>query len=212
MRGQEWLKSGTVSLVLGSLVSVTGALLLSLKLGLHSLVEVKEAAHEFLNSVQSMNPESKIDATALIQLAPSNALVLLIFALTFGVIFERKAFRWFQFFREKTVTEVRFLGFRNPDILVWISLSSYLVTLMVDKENLFSIVSENIFRVCLALYFLQGLAIVEVFFVSLRVSLVMRILGYLLLVGPIISILGFIDYWIDFRRRVFTLKFFSKSN
>lgn len=211
-RGQEWLKSGAMSLALGTLVSVTGVLLLSMKMGLHSLVEVKEAAHKFLMTVQTLNPEAKVDATALIQLAPSSALVLLIFALTFGVIFERRAYRWFQFFREKSVTEVKFLGFRNPDALVWISLSAFLVTLLVDKESLYSIVSENIFRVCLALYFLQGLAVVEVFFVSLRVSLVTRILGYLLLVGPIVSILGFIDYWVDFRRRVFTLKFFSKSS
>lgn len=211
----NWKISSVVSIVLGLIFSGISSWIVTTKLGFNSLVEVRNAAQKLIEQIQVINPESeiKLDATALTELAPSNVIILLIFSLLFGAVLEKFVFNLFNGKFYEIKSDFKFVNFKNPDFLIWISLVSLLVTLLINKEqhSVAVIISENIVRVASVLYLIQGLAVTTFIFVSLRLSFVMRILGYILLIGPFILFIGFIDYWMDFRKKGLKLNPFSKS-
>jgi hypothetical protein len=76
------------------------------------------------------------------------------------------------------------------------------------------ILGVNIVNVMTVLYFFQGLAILEVSLRSFRAGALTRAALYIILVGqmfPLVSAIGLIDYWVDFRRRLRKIRFSSKK-
>ena len=60
-------------------------------------------------------------------------------------------------------------------------------------------------NISLVLYFFQGLAVLEVLLNALKAGMFTRVVVYFFLVGQlffVLSAVGLIDYWADFRRRL----------
>ena len=68
-----------------------------------------------------------------------------------------------------------------------------------------SVVALNVFNVVMGIYFFQGLAVLEVGFLTFRIGNFTRFLVYFIIVGQLfflLSAVGIIDYWADFRKRM----------
>jgi uncharacterized protein YybS (DUF2232 family) len=98
---------------------------------------------------------------------------------------------------------------KAPEKLVWLLISSGIMTLA--PVVIFDFVGLNLLIVCCLIYFFQGLAIASFFFRHKKVPLFFRWAFYgLMAVQQYMVILviafGIFDMWIDFRKRIATVK------
>ncbi|MNJ91039.1 hypothetical protein D3C87_86830 [compost metagenome] len=204
-RGTGWWVSGLLSVFAGacaSSVGIYGAFKIS---GINTYAEVQKLAEQLVQKVTEMNPAMKLDATILLQQVPSVIVILLVVALGLGLIFERRVFSWLNLPREKIASQLKLLEYRLPDYVIWVAMIAFLLTMVSFGGKAIAILAVNILNVAIVLYFFQGLAVLEVFLSSIRAGLLTRVLAYIILVGQmmlVLSIVGLIDYWVDFRGRI----------
>ncbi len=208
-RGLSWWISGIISVLSGAAVaglSAFGAMKIN---GINTYAEVEALAGTLTGRVQEMNPAVKIDPQVLLQQTPSAMVIILILALGLGLIFERRVFSWLNLPREKIASQLKLLEYRVPDYVIWVAMTAFLLTMVSFGGKAISILAVNILNVTIVLYFFQGLAVLEVFLNSIRAGLFMRVLAYIILVGQLLLVLsavGLIDYWVDFRGRLRRIK------
>lgn len=204
-RGFGWWISGLLSVALGSLAAGLGLLGAFRKNGINTYAEVQKLAEQFSQRVQDMNPVVKLDPAILVQQIPSAIVIVLVLALGLGLIFERRVFSWLNLPREKIASQLKLLEYRVPDYVIWVAMIAFLLTMVSFGGKAIAILAVNIVNVVIVLYFFQGLAVLEVFLNSIRAGAFMRVLTYIILVGQLLlllSIVGLIDYWVDFRGRI----------
>ncbi len=102
-----------------------------------------------------------------------------------------------------SIPGIPFEQWKVPEIWIWGLIFSG-GGVLLGKGSL-ETAALNLLVVMLALYFLQGLAIVRYFFRTRRVSIPLRTLGYVLLatLNPLpvlVAGIGVFDLWIDFRK------------
>ena len=208
-RGLGWWISGILSVLIGTLATCWG-LATALKMnGVNSLAETQLALDDFIHKVESVNPNVKIEPEFLLQQIPSAIVIVLIVALGLGLIFEKKVFSWLNIPREKVASQLKLLEYRVPDFMIWIAMSAFLLTMVSFGGKAIAILALNVVNVAVVLYFFQGVAVLEVFLNSIKAGALTRILTYVILVGQLfllLSLIGLIDYWVDFRRRLKNLK------
>lgn len=208
-RGLGWWLSGILSVFLGTgaaCISIYGAFRIN---GINTYAEVQKLVEQFTAQVQQLNPAVKLDASILMQQTPSAIVIMLIMALGVGLIFERRVFSWLNLPREKIASQLKLLEYRVPDFFIWVAMIAFLLTMVSFGGKAIAVLAVNILNVAIVLYFFQGLAVLEVFLSSMKAGTFTRILTYIILVGQlllILSIVGLIDYWVDFRGRIRRMK------
>lgn len=204
-RGLGWWISGLLSISAGSLATGLGLFGALKKNGINTYAEIQGLAEKFAQQVQTMNPAVKLDPAILVQQVPSAVVIILIVALGVGLIFERRVFSWLNLPREKIASQLKLLEYRVPDYVIWVAMIAFLLTMVSFGGKATAILAVNIVNVCIVLYFFQGLAVLEVFLNSMRAGVFTRVLTYIILVGQmllVLSVVGLIDYWVDFRGRI----------
>ncbi|MBX3041181.1 MAG: DUF2232 domain-containing protein [Bdellovibrionaceae bacterium] len=205
-KGFGWRTSGLISLILGTITGATGALSALRRAGIMNWDQFVNLIRDLVTGLlQQLNPGAKPDAALLAQQTPSVLIIFLVLALGTGLIFERRLFKWFNLPRERVASHLKLLEFRLPDWMIWIALSGFALTVVDVGAKELAIFGANVVNVTAVLYFFQGLAVLEVILNVLKVSYLMRVLVYFLLVGQmffLLSLVGLIDYWVDFRRRI----------
>jgi hypothetical protein len=91
---------------------------------------------------------------------------------------------------------------KNPDWLVWPTLGCWAVVLFAQGTP--ADIALNGFKVLMAAYAIQGLAIMGAGFDAYRIGSLFRILAYslvLILMVPLLLSIGFFDQWFDFRSK-----------
>jgi hypothetical protein len=209
LKGIGWWISGLLSVLSGLCVTagmVYGAFKVN---GINTYAEVQQLFEQFTQRVIEVNPSATLSSDVLIQQIPSAVVIVLILTLGVGLIFERRVFSWLNLPREKTASQLKLLEYRVPDYVVWIAMIAFLLTMVSFGGKAIAILAVNIVNVTIVLYFFQGLAVLEVFLNSLKVGTFTRILAYIILIGQlllVLSIVGWIDYWVDFRGRIRRIK------
>lgn len=127
----------------------------------------------------------------------------LLSAILFGLVFESRVARLFNIRRERVVSGLRWLEFKLPDVAIWTLLIAAFVFIQewLQLESLQTI-SLNLLLILTAGLFFQGLAVTEFFLRITRSGPFTRAITYLLIIlqlAPLIVLLGFVDYWADFR-------------
>ncbi|KYG66743.1 hypothetical protein AZI86_06780 [Bdellovibrio bacteriovorus] len=204
-KGFGWWHSGVLGVLIGSLTAVGGLIIVFKQSGINTYAEVVKLAEQFTTKVQEMNPMAKLDPEILIQQLPSTVVILLMIALGVGLMFERRVFSWLNLPHEKTASQLKLLEYRVPEYMVWVAMIAFLLTMVSFGGKAIAIPAVNIVNVCIVLYFFQGLAVLEVFLNSMKAGVFTRILTYIILVGQlllVLSVVGWADYWLDFRRRI----------
>jgi hypothetical protein len=213
-KGLRWIASGLIGILSGCAFFAAAAGWNLQRAGVHNLAAAEALVKQFTDKFYQVNPSFQVDASLLVQLIPSIVVTMLIVALGVGLIFERRAFSWLKLPRERVASQLKLLEFRLPDFAVWISLTAFLLTMENFNVKALEILGVNIVNVMTVLYFFQGLAVLEVTLRSFRAGALTRAAFYIILVGqlfPLVSAIGLIDYWVDFRRRLRKLRFSSKK-
>lgn len=203
-RGFSWETAGLVSLFTTSMIGGSGILLLLAREGVSNWPGFVLFISDKASLLGDMSGVSSLDPEVVASQAFSGWLVFLILCLGLAVIFERRLYHWFGLPRERTVTQLKPLEFRLPDIWQWITLLALLVSFVDFGVKGANVVGMNILNVSAVLYLFQGLSILEVLLNSLRMGLIPRVVAYVLLIGQlffVLSAVGFLDFWIDFRQR-----------
>jgi uncharacterized protein YybS (DUF2232 family) len=95
-----------------------------------------------------------------------------------------------------------FKNFKNPEQLVWILIAAGFAMLLKNQQV--ATAALNVLVVTVALYFLQGMAVIANFFTRFTVPKLVRLLFYLFLalqpyLVVAVAALGLFDIWGDFR-------------
>lgn len=170
---------------------------------------------EWMNKVHLWSPQTKLEPVIVAQQAPSAGVILLMVALAAGIIFEKKVFQWTGLSQLSRPTPLNLLEFRLPDVSIWIALTALLFTVVDFGAGRFSVVAANVTNLFVVLYFFQGLAVLESFLNFVKAGIFTRVVSYFVLVSQlffVLSAVGLIDYWVDFRRRFDRMKMASENS
>lgn len=208
-KGMGWWSAGLTGVSAGAVTAASGIGGAFGMHGINTIDELNRLVEQFVQQVQTMNPAVKLDPSVLVQQIPSGVIVILIIALAMGLIFERNVSSWLNLPHEKVSSQLKLLEYRVPDYFIWVAMIAFLLTMVSFGGKAIAILGVNIVNVAIVLYFFQGLAVLEVFLRFMKAGVLMRSLSYLILVGQmmlLLSVVGLMDYWIDFRRRIHRMK------
>lgn len=168
------------------------------------LVQVANAnVDQVLAQVKSINPQLNWTTESLVYQVPSAFVIFLLASLAAALVWDGrlgtalKVNVW-----EPNTRSLR--GFRAPDILIWLSLVVIAGAFGQQKFIPLQNICVNVVNVLALIYFFQGLAIAKHFFGLYRVSKLWQSVAFffmLLQLFPLASLMGFTDYWINYRTR-----------
>jgi hypothetical protein len=211
-KGLRWIWNSLLSISIGTAVLIGGGHQLLVKNGIVTQEQLADATKTFFKERTILELPAEFDFMTIVHQIPSIAVILVVLVLAHALIFEKSVYRWFRIPRERFAAQIKLLDFKLPDIFVWIGMVAFLGAILDWKGQNYSI---NVLNVCIVLFFLQGLAVLEYFYRTLRVGFLMRALGYFIFVFQLFVVLafvGFIDFWIDFRKRLRKLPAKSQDN
>ena len=210
-RGKAGFSSAFFAVLCGTALSIFGPLLLFRVLG-YSLTE---ALHDSLDSVLKQVPAAQeptswlsgvqMNADFLISQLPGMMAILVLASLAFALILDRRVAFITGLRFERVASHLRLLEFQMPDWTIWFAMFSFLLSFLKIGIPVVSAVALNVFNVLIAAYFFQGLAVLEASFLAFRIGFFLRMAIYVFVVGQLfflLSVVGVIDYWADFRRRL----------
>lgn len=169
------------------------------------LAELKAYLVPWVERMESMNPGTNLEVDTILQQLPSVAVMMLMVAIAFALIWERRWLAWFRLPQSGLLLSSRLMGFRVSDLTVWIVMLAILGAGLNHGHKWLEVLSINAINVFLLLYFFQGLAVVTAAFQTFKVSPFWQGIWYVLIVLQLfllVSFLGFADYWLDFRERM----------
>ncbi len=211
-KGVRWVWNSVLSVALGTAVLIGGAFKLSQSYGIVTRDQLAAVIKTFFQEKTLLKLPAEFDFMTVVLQLPSISVIVIVLVLAHALIFEKAVYRWFRIPRERFAAQIKLLDFKLPDVFVWIGMVAFLGAVLEWNGQNHAI---NILNVCILLFFLQGIAVLEYFYKTLRVGIFVRSLGYFLFVFQLFVVLafvGFIDYWIDFRSRIRKLPAKSQDN
>lgn len=210
-RGLAHFWTAFISIGISSLVTIGAIGLRAYSKGFTLFQFVEEELRALFQAAGKMQSsiQSEVSPATLAHQMPSMVFIILTFCLGFALMLDRRASRMLNLRFERFSTSLRTLEFRVPDIFIWVGMFSFLFSFLDLKNEILSVVSINIFNSLVGLYFFNGLAVLEVMLLVFRAGFFTRLVAYLVLVGQlffVLSIVGYIDYWIDFRSKFKKIK------
>lgn len=164
---------------------------------------VKEVAQVITDRAIEMNPQLQMNAESIAWQAPSFIMVVMILALGAALMWERRGRKWFGL-KEAVTKPSNLLAFEAPPQLVWIAIASGAAALIQHNVGWLQVMGMNILNVMVAIYFLQGMAVVGHMFQTFKVSPFWQTIWYIILfvqLFPLVAFVGFTDFWFEFRTR-----------
>lgn len=209
-RGKSGFWWAGLAVVIGVLVATVGPLTYYDMKKVEAFGELKESIGAFSRSWNGKSASGlteedlKVMSELTIQVLPAMISVLMMGVLGVGLIFADRFSLLMGFRYERVASEMKLLEFRVPDVLVWITMFSFLLSMLKIGNETAQIVYLNAFVFCMGAYFFQGLAVLEAGFDAFRLGFFVRFLIYVFVVAQLfflLSILGFADFWLDLRKR-----------
>ena len=164
---------------------------------------------KFISRLSQMdaNLAQTLKAEELAMQVPSAVVIIFLFSATFVAVFEKPIQKWLG---QASGKKERLSDFRLPDFFMWLLISSVFFAFWNGSSKLVSAVATNVLNVLIVCYFLQGLAVLVRYFQVFRVGYFWRVLWTLIFTLQlflVLSFVGVLDYWLDFRK-----KFLSRSS
>lgn len=203
-RGLSWKKTGLLALLAGllfaviSVVAITKGSVMESDLVKNFMLPLQEAMKQVMPAEEFL----KFDIT---QYLLGIFTAILTSAIALGFIFESKIFSLFNLRREKISSSMKWIEFRVPDLFIWFALFGFFFSLVDLKVPHLKVVATNFSIFSIVVFFFQGISIVEFMTRIYRTGFFTKIALYMLLLGwlgPAISVVGLLDYWVNFRKMV----------
>lgn len=227
VRGFANFWTGFVSSALATLVAVGISTLVLKTLGFNFSEEIQKTIENLLTQMQinsgagsegiSLISGLKIDSAFIMSQIPSIAFVLFFSTIAYGLMMERKTALFLNVRYERIASELKLLDFKVPEGFIWLGLLSFLGSFVKLNNQAVTIFSMNMLNVMMGLYFFQGLAVLEFALRTFRTGPILRFFIYFIVVFQlffILSAVGFVDYWANFRNRLnnFKMKMKKQNN
>lgn len=192
--------SGLLAVLIAAGVGSAGVAVWLNANGANLMTLLRGELQQYVDYVKQVYPTTTVEM--LTQSLPSWLVISMVVALAMALIWERRASVWaglpWLHHRPRALTE-----FRIPDVFVWVTIASLLGAFVKTSQPWIEVVSLNVLNVMLMLYFFQGFAIVIRAMDVFRVGPFAQTLWILffLLFQQVPVVLGFADFWFDFRTR-----------
>lgn len=167
--------------------------------------ELRAAVDPMTAQVAQLNPSLHVTTDSIVQGLPSGTLVMLMLTLSLAAICEPSLVNLFKLRRANYLIRAKLTQFQAPDFVVWILIGSAFVAFFKHGQAAVAYGATQALYVLATIYFFQGLAVVVQAFRAFRVSPFWQILWYTMIVLQLflfVSVLGLVDYWLDFRLRL----------
>jgi hypothetical protein len=204
-RGLSWWWSSVISVFVSSVTAFIAGSWIMQTQRLDLVVATRSAVEGFVEEAKKVNGNFQVDVDVIMGQVPSALIGLLVIVLGLALIYERRTYQWFGLTRQRMAGQVRLLELRLPDYLVWITMVSFLFSFLEIGQPRLMVVAGNLVNIAIVLYFFQGIAVIESVLKAMRASVFLKFFTYFILVGQLfllVSAIGWIDYWVDFRRRL----------
>jgi hypothetical protein len=214
-RGQGHFWTAALSVTVGTMILVLGSQAWAHSLGVNMLEVLLSSFTELMK--QRGAADTTVTADNFLTLMISTVVLIEMTSLAFALMLDVKAAKLVNLRFEKIASQMRLHEFRVPDIFIWIAMISFLLTIpgLGLVTGFAQAISLIVFLTVMGFYFFQGLAVMEVSFLVFRVGSLMRLLIYFIIVGQLFFLLsgvGFIDYWVNFRQRMRNWKLSTGSS
>lgn len=174
------------------------------------LIDVlREKLVPVVERLSNMNGGSSVTVEMALQQLPSGLVIGLLTAMAVSLIGENRVLHWVGYDSKRELERPqagRSLGtYRVPDVFIWLAIAAIFGAFFKHGNALVESISVNALNVLVVVFFFQGLAVVSHLFRTYRVSPFWQGLWYLVLVVqlfPVVSLVGFVDFWIEFRERL----------
>lgn len=166
------------------------------------LVSGTEAALQQFATIEAVKTMKVED---LVSQLPALFVIGLLVSVALAAILERPIANWAGSTLQR---KERLSDFKVPDFIIWALIGSVFGAFWDGSSKTVQIFSMNVLNVCLVLYFFQGLAVLCKYCITFRVGMFWRtilIAVFTLQLFFVLSIIGVVDFWADFRRQ-FTKK------
>lgn len=202
-KGITWKKSGALSVLAGVLFGAISFLSITKWSFDHELV--KQVIDPLMISLKQVLPDENFESKAVMMFMPGLLASALVSALAVSLVFEAQIFQAFQIKRERLASGLKWLEFRLPDMFIWLSLFSFLFSVVETPYKFLQVIAINFAVISIVSFFFQGISVFEFATRIFRFGRLTKLLLYLLIITwalPVITVLGFADYWVDFRRHM----------
>ncbi len=205
-RGTRWGVAALIGLATGFVVGIYGLFLFFTHNGLTDIAMVESFLQKQIPEVYLLLKANQVSGKQALLHLPSSLFIILLLGLSLSQMFERTIVRWFEIPKVTSPTQyLRLLQFTVPDKFIWIMLTSMTVRVLDVPNEGINVVASNIVNIGIVLYLFQGLAVSEVVLKYLKVPNVLRLILYILTITQaflVFSVLGFADFWLNFRARL----------
>lgn len=202
-RGTNWRGAGLASLFAGVLFAITGYFLVLKNLATAEVLS--ETLEPLRVAMNKAFPDNQLEPGTLVKYLPGVFTASLFGSLAMGFVFEAKVTKMFKIQRARVASGLRWLEFRLPDMVIWLTLSSLLVVGLNLNNEIFKTLSINFLIIAIIAFLFQGLAVVEFMTRFYRFGPFARTATYVLIIlqlAPFVVLVGLVDYWADFRKLV----------
>lgn len=207
-RGGGWSLACWISLGLGTGIFLGGFAYQMHGSGIDSWDKYFLLFTELTKKIEAIAPNMKIDPVMIGKIIPAAVVHLLILALAQALILEKKILSWLELSYYNVASQMRLLEFKTQDYFVWMSLIASFVSLINFNLGWLESIGHNVLIIAATVYFFQALAIIESYLRFVKAGVGMRLSTYILIsfmvfgnLFLLLSVVGLIDYWLDFRGR-----------
>ena len=202
-KGITWKKSGALSVLSGVMFGVIAFLSITKWSVDHELYS--QVVDPLMVSLKQLLPDENFETKAVMMFMPGLLASALISSLAVSLVFEAQIFKAFHIKRERLASGLKWLEFRLPDMFIWSSLFAFLFSVIETPFQFLQVIAINFAVISIVSFFFQGIAVFEFATRIFRFGRISKLLLYLLIITwalPVITVLGFADYWVDFRRHM----------
>jgi len=166
------------------------------------LAQVVQYVQTYLDKARALNMQflAEVKAQEIVVQIPSAIVIFLILSLGLGLIFEKSVSAWAQV---QATRREKLSDYTIPEFMVWVLIFALLGAFAQHGVKVVEAVSLNLLNISIVAYFFQGLAVLGKYFETFKVGPFWRVMWVLVLVVqlPILmSLVGLVDYWADFRQ------------
>ncbi len=169
------------------------------------LAPIRDSANAFVTRMAELNQQGVMSADDVMKHLPSIFIAALMLALAFALLWSPLIARLFALSPEPETQKAPLTRYRVPDIGVWITIIALFGAFFRHGVVWAQVTSLNILNIVVVAYFFQGLAVITEAFKVYRVGPFWRAIWYTLIVLQLflmVSVIGFVDFWVDFRERL----------
>lgn len=185
-------RSGFLSLFAGLLTATLTAVTWMLATGAEWKAQLTTQLEAGLKALTDLGVTNLPKVSDVMGQLPSAIIVVLMFSLFFAVLTRAKK-------AKNSILEIR-----NPDAMIWFLIASVSLSFVHHGREDLRLIGLNILNVVSVCYFFQGLAVAASYLKKLKVNQPWQglILVFVSIQFMVVSAIGVVDYWIDFRKRL----------